>query len=265
MSDADQVIPGHTLSEEAKKALSSKAGGLRVGVVFWRGHNTLVAGIFRTVAYLGHEAVRCQYDERLPSGLDAVIVCGPFGTMAPLLKQLAACPPSTRPILVFMMTEQLPNPGLPEWWRYGSGVARSRLDRLAYQEAKSGRWDLHPWLKPLTLSAQRYRYYGDLHWMKRKGMLSLLTISSLWTADFLRARGFDPLIMPPSVLQGEDLKLERDVPVLWLGKPGSSRRARVLKQIRAELKARGVDLMVIDGVENPYVFGELRTRLLNRS
>jgi hypothetical protein len=52
---------------------------------------------------------------------------------------------------------------------------------------------------------------------------------------------------------------------LWLGKTGSTRRARLLKQIRSELKERGVDMMVIDGVENPYVFGEQRTVLLNRT
>jgi hypothetical protein len=159
----------------------------------------------------------------------------------------------------------LPNPGLPEWWRYLGGSARSLLDRMAYRQEESGRWTIRPWLKPATSSAKRNRYYGDLFWMKRQGILSLLTLSSLWTADYLRARGFDPLLLPPSVLEGEDLKLERDIPVLWLGKTGSNRRARILAQVRADLKARGIELMVIDGVENPYVFGHKRTILLNRS
>jgi hypothetical protein len=225
----------------------------------------MVTGIMRAAKFLGHEAVKFMYDERMPPDLDAVIVCGPFGAMTPLNKQLVACPKPERPLLVYIMTEQLPNPDLPEWWRYLSGSARSLLDRLAYRQEESGRWIIRPWLKPVTSSAKRNRYYGDLFWMKRQGILSLLTISSLWTADYLRARGFDPMLLPPSVLEGEDLKLERDIPVLWLGKTGSNRRARILAQIRADLKTRGVELRVIDGVENPYVFGHKRTILLNRA
>jgi hypothetical protein len=273
MNDADQTIYSDKYPssaeqlpvDENKGPPSPKTGGLRVGVVHWRVNNMMVTGILRAVVYLDHEAVKFHYDARLPSGLDAVIICGPFGTMAPLIKQLAACPKSQRPLLVYIMTEQLPNPSLPEWWRRASGAIRSRLDRLAYQEDESGQWKQHPWLKHLASSSQRYRYYGDLLWMKRQGILSVLALSSLWTADFLRARGFDPMILPPSVIQGEDLKLERDIPVLWLGKTGSSRRANILKQIRSDLKARGVDMMVIDGVENPYVFGDQRTILLNRA
>lgn len=59
--------------------------------------------------------------------------------------------------------------------------------------------------------------------------------------------------------------LERDIPVLWLGKVGSERRRKLLQRLRAELQARGVELLVIDGEERPYVFGEERTQLLNRT
>lgn len=273
MSDTDDKTHRHNIVIDPAKlpegtgqeTSPERRDRLRVGVVHWQGNNFMVTGIFRAVAYLGHEVVKFQYDERMPPNLDAVIVCGPFGTMSPLTKQLAVYTKSERPLLVYIMTEQLPNPSLPEWWRYLGGVIRSRLDRMAYQQADSGKWTVRTWLKPVVLSAQRNRYYGDLHWMKRQGILSLLTISSLWTADYLRERGFEPLVLPPSVLEGEDLKLERDIPVLWLGKTGSSRRARVLNQIRADLRARGVEMKVIDGVENPYVFGNDRTVILNRT
>jgi len=95
----------------------------------------------------------------------------------------------------------------------------------------------------------------------------VLAITSRWTADFLRARGFDPIVayLGSHPDWGADLKLERDIPVLWLGKIAADRRRHLLKRIRAELRSRGVEILMIDGVENPYVFGEERTALLNRT
>jgi len=62
---------------------------------------------------------------------------------------------------------------------------------------------------------------------------------------------------------GADLILERDIPVLWLGKISTDRRRKYLQQVRAELKKRGIEDVVIYGTENPYVFGEERRILLN--
>jgi hypothetical protein len=165
------------------------------------------------------------------------------------------------------MTEQLSNPAIPEWVHYWVSVMRSRTERLAYRQQASGEWRLDPRLRWLTTKALRFRYYGDLHWLRRQGVLSVLAVGSKWVAGFLRARGFDPTVAyigshPDS---GADLGLERDVPVLWIGKLATKRRARTLKRIRAELQERGVELLMVDGVENPYVFGQERTILLNRT
>jgi hypothetical protein len=59
--------------------------------------------------------------------------------------------------------------------------------------------------------------------------------------------------------------VERDVPALWLGTTGSRRRGRCLHRIRQDLKDRGVELLVIDGVEHAPVFGAARATLLNRT
>jgi hypothetical protein len=205
------------------------------------------------------------YDAPLPDGVEVIFACGPFGSLAPLGKQLSALPKSERPVLVHILTEQLANPNLPEWLRYGGGWLRSRLERWAFYQQPDGTWALRSWLIPFVTKFHRFRYYGDLYWLQKAGVLSVLAISSRWTADFLQKRGFDPIILPPSVMEGEYLELERDIPVLWLGKAGSSRRSRHLKQIRADLKARGIDILMVDGVEHPYVFGKERTILLNRT
>ena len=63
----------------------------------------------------------------------------------------------------------------------------------------------------------------------------------------------------------DNLELERDIPVLWLGKAGSSRRKSLLHKTRAELRTHGIEMLVIDGVENPYIFGKDRDNLLSRT
>jgi hypothetical protein len=63
---------------------------------------------------------------------------------------------------------------------------------------------------------------------------------------------------------GVDLGLARDIPALWLGKPGSPRRL-LLARLEADLRARGIPLLRVDGEAHPYVFGEERTHLPNRT
>ncbi|NJN54329.1 MAG: glycosyltransferase family 1 protein [Anaerolineae bacterium] len=113
----------------------------------------------------------------------------------------------------------------------------------------------------------RFRYYGDLHWLRREGILSLLLLESEVTAEFLRQRGFQPATFTLGSRPdwGANLNLKRDIPVLWLGKAGSRRRQNMLMHLRQQLRVRGVEMMVVDGVEHPYIFGHERTVLLNRT
>ncbi len=225
---------------------------------------TLISSV---LAELGCEVINLRYEAKLPQVLDIVLVYGPFGSLVPLANQLLACPPSRRPLFVLWMTEQFPSPNLPEWVRYLGGIIRSRVERLAFRQRAQGEWQLDPRLRWLTTKAHRVRYYGDLYWLQRQGILSILAVASPWTADFLRARGFDPIVahLGSHPSWGADLELERDIPVLWIGKIGTRRRQRLLNRIRAELRERGVEMLMIDGIEHPYVFGEERTILLNRT
>jgi hypothetical protein len=128
-------------------------------------------------------------------------------------------------------------------------------------------WRAWPLGKAFLRRGLRYRYYGDLFWLRQKGLLTVLAVWSRWTAQRLSERAFDPLVLTggrdPSL--GRNLGLERDIPVLWIGKMGSDRRSRLLRRLRQELKQRNVEMLVVDGVEHPAVFEEKRTRLLNRT
>lgn len=240
---------------------------LRTGVVFWRSGDGIGKALSMKLEYLGCEVVTFLHNELLPPDLDVVFIYGPYGSFIPVANQLLEYPAAERPSLVLMMSEQLPNPELPEWVRYWGAKFRSYMERMAYREEEPGKWRVRPWMRWVTRKGFRFRHYGDLFWLHRKGLLSSLVISSLWTAESLRKRGFDPTVFPLSYEANErdNMDVERDIPVLWLGKLGSPRRERILKRIRAELRARGVEMMFIDGVEAPYVFGEERRELLNRT
>jgi hypothetical protein len=238
---------------------------MRVGVVYWALDEELSSVVLETVASLGHETVEVFSDAPLPGGLDVVLALGPFGSMVPLATQMLARPVSQRPSLALWMTEQLWSPRLPTWLARALSEARSRAERFALRDAPSGSESI-AW-RWLTSRAFRFRYYGDLHWLRREGILTVLASPSKWVAEFLNERGFACMVAyigsHPAWFAGLDV--ERDVPVLWLGSTGSARRRRTLGRLRDELHARGVDLLVIDGVERPPVFGRQRNELLSRT
>jgi spore maturation protein CgeB len=61
------------------------------------------------------------------------------------------------------------------------------------------------------------------------------------------------------------LDVERDIDVLWMGKRRTRRRSRNIDRIRRELAQHRIKMHVVDGEENPLVYGKERTRLINRS
>jgi hypothetical protein len=240
--------------------------GLRVGLLYWEKINTILS-YKQLFEYMGFEVTSFLHDEKLPDGIDVVFARGPNGSLAPLAKQLHNLPSPKRPPLIYLLTEPLPNPKIPQWFLYWAGRARSRIERLSYRQMESGNWEIITRFSTSRLKAHRFNYYGDLLWMRSRGILSVLGISSQWNADFLRSKGFDPLVLPicyPAHIP-VDFNQERDIPVLWIGKPGTERRRRILQRIRKDLKERGVEMTMIDGIENPYVFGKKRDALLSRT
>jgi hypothetical protein len=113
----------------------------------------------------------------------------------------------------------------------------------------------------------RFRYVGDYQYAYRRGWLNILADSSRIYAQLNANRGMPTVYVPwgatPSVYA--DLGLERDIDVLWMGKRGTRRRSQLLDQVRQELRSYDVEMHVADNEENPFIFGETRTRFLNRA
>ncbi|MSP14664.1 MAG: glycosyltransferase family 1 protein [Chloroflexi bacterium] len=240
---------------------------LCVGVMQWEPGNQITMAVIETLGDLGCEVIEFSYTAILPAGLDIILARGPLGSLTPVGKQLMSLPLTQRPALALWMCETWPNPILPKWMVTSLGMIRAKMEALAFRQNSQGAWQLDPRLKWLTIKGWRFRNYGELDWLHRQGLLSALGVSSLWYAEYLRAMRFDPLVAPLGIPQGwaANLELKRDIPVLWLGEIGSDRRGRLLDQVRADLGACGIEMLRIDGIENPYMFGAERTVLLNRT
>lgn len=237
-----------------------------IGISWWSQWDEIGNSIATKLVDMGHNVLTFQYGKKIPD-VDIIFTYGPWDSLTPIINQLAAISPHERPMFILWLTEQLPNPDLPEWLRYSVSTLRIKMERAGYFCNKAVEWKIRSGAKRILNKGSRFRYYGELQWLKKAGILTLLVTPSQWTAKFLRQRGFDPVVacIRFEDCENSDLRIKRDIPVLWLGKTGSKRRERLLRQVRTELSAQGIALMVIDGEENPYIFGKERTKLLNRT
>lgn len=182
----------------------------------------------------------------LPSH-DLVLLCGTPGYYPRLRRQLKAMPKATRPLVAALHSEPLPPPrasGLPRW---------SSLS--AVEIAKILLWDWR--------ATDIYTNAFKLRRMMREGTIDLLFPMSAEKLVYLREQGYPGWHVPygyhPSM--GRPLGLERDVDVLFLGDTRPPRRRRLL----AYLASQGVAVSVRGSWHDPALWGERRTRFLNRT
>ena len=240
---------------------------MHVGFIHWEGEGELARAQVETIEAIGHRVTGFYHAERIPSHVDMVFAHGPFGSLAPIGNQLHALPSSRRPPFVLWMSEQLWNPKLPTIMGGILSRLRTILERNAFQQSTKGLWQLKSRWRWPTTKALRFRYYGDIQWLQREDVLSVVAVPSDRIVNFLKQRGIRAILARNGYFleSSADLGLKRDIKVLWLGKPVSRRRSGLLRRIRRRLRQRGVEMLVIDGIENGFVFGAERTRLLNRT
>jgi hypothetical protein len=113
----------------------------------------------------------------------------------------------------------------------------------------------------------RFRIVGEYLYAWSRGWIDLFVDFSEIYAEFRRRRGMPVLVVPWGTARNwyDDLKLERDIDVLWMGRQRTRRRRRLLDQVRNQLAKRGVEVYVADNEENPFIFGQERTHFLNRA
>jgi hypothetical protein len=230
------------------------------------------SGIGQTIAYeleqLGHQPFFFPLHERVPPEAQVVFLFGPFGKFLHIPQQFAGQKPGQRPALVYWNTEGLPDLRIPRPLVQAGAALRSWV----------GRWDGSdsPLLRRLSQTEPvswldrrfvRFRYVGDYLYAFRRGWVDVFADISAVYADYLSYFGLPAIAAPfgSSKPWYADLKLERDIDVLWMGKRASRRRSDALDRLRLELRARGRDIYMVDNVERPFVFDDARTELLNRT
>jgi len=183
---------------------------------------------------------------RMPPPGDWLVIVGNAAWFPGLLRRLLATPRQQRPFVLLWHFEPLPPAraaGLPLPWLNLREVAKIVLrDKRA---------------------TDVYTNYLTIRRLHRAGIPDVLVLSSRGRQEFLAERGipghFAPLGCAP--MMGRDLGIPRDIDVLFLGILNVPRRNRLLQALRKQ----HINLTAAGSWSDPALWGENRTRLLNRT
>lgn len=228
-----------------------------VAIVEWGAYDGVARVLGTEVAQLGHTPCYFLFNARIPANADIVLSFAPYGRFLQIPRQLSQLPPAQRPTFVHWSTENPPDIRLP--WALNATLAnaRSQLDPLFNR----------PRFASFKERMARYRIMGDYLTAHANGWLDIFVESSLVFADFYSRHGLPTqyAFWGSVPAWSADLQLERDIDVLWMGQRRTRRRSDAIEKLRGALTAAGYSMYVADGVENPFLYGMERTRMLNRA
>lgn len=240
----------------------------RVAVAEWWEDDDTAIDICSELKQLGYEPIRFLASTRIPPAVDTVVTYAPWGPLLNVLRQVLEVPIASRPVMVHWNLENPADISIP--WSILSRLAsvRTWLSRLGRNEA-IGKWPLlsKRVISPLDRRMLKLRYLGDYLYATRHGCLDVLAETSQMFADLYAYHQMPAFYVPWGTAPGhfDRLDLSRDIDVLWIGKRRTRRRSNHIDRVRRELALHGVNLHVVDGIENPLVYGPARTELLNRA
>lgn len=229
----------------------------RVAVPEWVEDDGIATMIGFELEQMGHDPVLFFFDRNIPKDVDYLLTFGPYNKILPIWQNNARLALSHRPVVIHWNTEGMPDLRIPPKVVRALGAMRSKIGRMGY----SGSIFDH------FLSFKRYRYHGDYEYACRNGWLHVLSDTSHIYSQIRSKIGVPTLYAPWGASQRwyEDLGLERDLDVLWMGKRGSQRRSHILDHVFRKLKLKGLNVYIGDDEEDPFIFGKERTRHLNRA
>lgn len=260
------VCLDHPGGEERKKAEMTMQS--TVAIVNWVAGDGKAKSIANELIKLGHHPIHFKYDGAVPMEADVVLSFAPYNRFLPIACQFASVLVDRRPVFVHWNSEGIPNPRVP--WVVASRICdfRSWVDRLNDVDETWARLLLSK--SPLAWvnkRLHRFRYVGDYRYAYRRGWLDILADFSEIYAQLHRSHGLPAIFVPWGTSPDwyDNLDLERDIDVLWMGAQRNRRRRNLLDRVRRQLSASGVKMYMADNVEHPYIWGRVRTQFLNRA
>jgi hypothetical protein len=238
-----------------------------IAVVEWSPGDGVSEIIRDELMLLGHRPAAFRGGATVPTDVEVVFSFGPYGPILQLLRQLQAIPDQDRPTVVHWNTEGLPDLRIPGPLMLTIAAIRSWVGRLSSAEDLNHQSRVSRLLSIRVPRMMRFRYVGDYHYAHRRGWLDVFCDSSAIYAQIHRHQGLPTVVAPWGATSRwyDDLCLERDIDVLWMGARATRRRAQLLDRVCGELRDHGAKIHIADNVESPFIQDEERTRLLNRS
>ena len=210
----------------------------------WAVHPPEPAGIVEALRDAGYEARGERDDRPFSDPREVAVVVSNAAWFPRLCAGLRHSSPGERPLVALWQSEPLPVPR-------ASGLRRERLTarQLARMVVRRG------------AANDVYTNARAIQALAQARLPDVLAVISGERAAYLRERGIASHLVPlgyePDL--GRDLGVDRDVDVLLLGEL-TPRRRRVVRALRK----RGVDVSAVGSWTDPALWGEDRTRLLNR-
>lgn len=237
-----------------------------IAIMQWGTRSQLSVVQAQTIEELGHNHKVFNYYEMIPDGTEIVLVQGPYGSLSSLIEQLSAYPNNCRPVFVYWFQQSL-DFRRPEWLRMFLANIFSELSHNRKNNKTASETFAPSPTNPIRSRGSRLGFLGDMLWLKQNGLLDVLGLSSTVYADYLQSLGIESTVIPrgyhPSY--GAQLNLQRDISLVWMGKIRTHRRKKILQNLSNEMQKHGKVMKIFDGATNPFIFGDTRTEILNRT
>jgi hypothetical protein len=195
---------------------------------------------------LGFDVTQVPDWSRDISQADVVWAWGNANWYPRAIRAVAALPRGRRPPLVVWHGEPLP-------YVKGAGLRRARLH--AREIAKI--------LLRHAMATDPYSNVWRVRRLAAQGLPDVLVVTSEAKREFLAEIGIPCDVVPFGYhpTHGSDLRLERDIDILFLGALEVPRRKRALRRLGRE----GLEIQAVGGWSDPRYWGADRARLLNRA
>lgn len=217
----------------------------------------------------GINVIPLSVDGEWRDDLDAYVISGPFYPLSHILPKIEQLARHNHPKIVVWLTEQRASAELPNWIIRAVGTGLRLICRST--ERVLGK-NISPKINQYVnkvYAGTRYRLPSEIRWLKDHDYLKLLAVLTPSHQQFYSEKIGVPAEVIPygyNPAFGRDLHLERDVDVVFLGSLRDRRRSEIMQRFESDFTKLEIKFVIHDGSpERGLVFGEERTRLINRT